>query len=113
MGNGLMTVNDQLTISDNEIIETIKSEWVVDKESVFQMSLRIRFAELQVSNDQLNAKCLAADVLDVKDPKGFAKLTNLKEQAANTAKTGVGRMFTWTLNGAQLQRGEAVWLRQK
>jgi hypothetical protein len=112
-GNGTLTVNDQLVVEEEEITETIKTEWIADGTSVFRITLRVRFGELWAFKNQLNARCLAADVVDMKDPKDFGKYANMREQATNGAKAGVGLVYTWTLNGSQLQRGGTMWSRQK
>jgi hypothetical protein len=112
-GNGTLTVADQLIIEEKAINETITTEWISEGTSVFRITLRIRFGELWAFNNQLNARCLAADVVDVADPKEFGKYANMREQTANAAKAGVNLVYTWTLSGTEIRRGGMTWSRQK
>lgn len=112
-GNGTLTVADQLVIDDKEIRETISTEWVSEGTSVFRITLKVRFGELWTFSNQLNARCLSADVVDMKDPKDFGKYANMKEQTTNAAKAGVGLVYTFTLSGTELRRGGMTWTRQK
>lgn len=112
-GNGTLTVADQLIIEEKAINETITTEWISEGVSVFRIKLRIRFGELWAFNNQLNARCLAADVVDVADPKEFGKFANMREQTANAAKAGVNLVYTWTFSGTEIRRGGMTWSRQK
>ena len=112
-GNGSLTVSDELVVEDKEIQETVTTEWVSGGTSIFRMSLRIRFGELWALKNQLNARCLATEVVEVYDPKEFGKFSNLSEQTANAAKAGINLVYTWTLNGTELRRGGTMWTREK
>jgi hypothetical protein len=108
-GAGTMTVRDDLVIQRDAIDEMIASEWTANETVVFRITLHIRYGELWVSGNELNARCLAADVSDVFDPKEFGKLTKMREQTANAAKAGVNLIYKFALNGSELQRGQLVF----
>ena len=72
--NGTLTVTDRLDIEASQIIETIKTEWISDGTLVFSITLRLRFGELWTFSNQLNARCLSADVVDTADPTKFRQI---------------------------------------
>ena len=108
-GNGTLTVTDRLKIEASQIIETIKTEWISDGTLVFSITLRLRFGELWTFSNQLNARCLSADVVDTADPTKFGKYASMREQTTNAAKAGVNLVYTFTLTDQELRRGGMMW----
>ena len=104
-----MTVLDEILVERNAINETIATEWTANETIVFRIKIHIRYGELWVFGNELNARCLATDVAEVFDPKEFGKVTNVSEQTANAAKAGVNLIYKFALNGAELRRGEVVF----
>jgi hypothetical protein len=94
-GNGTLTVQDELAVNDSAINEMITTEWFVEGAIIYRMKMRVQFGELWAFQNQLNARCLATDIVDVFDPKGFGKYANLTEQTRNAAKAGVSLVYTW------------------
>ena len=112
-GGGRMTVTDEIFVERNSIEETIATEWTANDTTIFRIKLHIRYAELWVSGNELNARCLGTEVSEVFDPKEFGKFTNIAEQTANAAKAGVDLIYKFALNGAELRRGEVIFKKGK
>jgi hypothetical protein len=108
-GGGNMTVLDKILVERNAIDEMIATEWTANKTIVFRIKIHIRYGELWVFGNELNARCLATDVAEVFDPKEFGKFTNISEQTANAAKAGVNLIYKFALTGVELRRGEVVF----
>jgi hypothetical protein len=111
-GAGAMTVLDEVIVEPNAINETISNEWTSNGVVLYRIKLRIRYGELWVSGNELNARCWSTEVDDVFDPQEFAKIMNLSEQIANGAKAGVNLIYKFALTGSELRRGETVFTRK-
>ncbi len=108
-GGGSIASHDRLSIKGDDITETITTEWTAQNKCVFRMTLRVRFSGLQLFGNQLNARCVSAEVTDLFDPNQFGKMANISEQTQQAAKKGVGLTYAWTLTDAELRRGDAAW----
>jgi hypothetical protein len=111
-GGGTLTVHDQMKVEHGGIEEIITTEWVAQNASMFRVDVKVRFTELQLSGDQLNARCVAADMTDLMDSEGIGKNVNLAEETTKAVKAGVGQKYVWTLSGTELRRGETVWTKE-
>ncbi len=109
----VLASHDHLTVNGNAIIETVTTEWTTKNKVFFRMTLTVKFGELQLYGNQLNAHCLSAEITDLYDPNDFGKMANIAGQTKEAAKKGVGLTFAWTLTETELRRGETAWTKDK